>query len=137
FDAYRFRNLDFDVAVEIIARNVELHRPAFLHRDVECARGEFRHAARRVDVYLPFGDLGEYRHLLGFLKPAQPHRQTAGFGRDAHHRRMRPVSGGDRGHEIGDAGAVLPDAYAVLTGDARVTIGHVRGVLLVRDGNEA
>jgi hypothetical protein len=132
------RRHDFVIAfaVIVIARNVELHRAALVHRDSESPVHEFRHAQRRIHVHLVFGDLREDRHLLGFLEAAQPHREAAGFGRDAHHRRMRPVRGGDAGHEIGDAGAVLCDAHAVPAGDARIAVGHVRGVLLVRDGNE-
>ena len=47
-------------------------------------------------------------------------------------RRMRPVRGGHRGHEIGDAGAVLRDADAVPAGHARIAVGHVAAALLVR-----
>ncbi len=136
FDALRLRDLVIAFTVEIVARDVELHRAALGQRDVERARGEFGHAQRRIDVHLPLGDLGENRHLLGFLETAEPHRQAARLGRDRHHRRVRPVGGGDAGHEIGDAGAVLRDAHAVLAGDARIAVGHVRGVLLVGDGNE-
>ena len=50
---------------------------------------------------------------------------------------MRPVGRRDAGDEVGDAGAVLRDAHAVLAGDARVAVGHMRRVLLVRHRNEA
>ena len=50
---------------------------------------------------------------------------------------MRPVGGRNRGHEIGDAGAVLADADALAAADPRVAVGHVGGALLVDRGNEA
>ena len=50
---------------------------------------------------------------------------------------LRPVRRRDGRHEIGDARAVLRNAHAVFARDARITVRHVRRVLLVRDRNEA
>src|SRR5262249_8484165 len=50
---------------------------------------------------------------------------------------MRPVGGGDRGHEIGDARAVLGDADALAVAGPAVAIGHMARALLVGDGDEA
>ena len=71
---------------------------------------------------LKFGYLGKYRQLFGFLKTAQSQTHTAGFGRDSHNRRMRPIGGGDGGYEIGNAGPVLGDANAVFATGARIAI---------------
>ena len=136
-DRERPRNLALDVAVEEVARNVELRRPHLEHRAIECAARQFRHARPVVHVRLVLGDLREDRQLLGLLEAAEAERHRAGFRRDDDDRRMRPVRGRGRRHEIGDAGAVLRDADAVPAGHARIAVGHVAAALLVRDRDEA
>ena len=111
--------------------------PRLRQRHVEAAPGDLGHARRVVHVPLVLGDLGEDRQLLGLLEAAEAHAHRAGLGRDHHHRRMRPVGGCRRGHEVGDAGAVLRDAHAVAARDARIAVGHVAGALLVHGRDEA
>ena len=78
-DRQRTRNLAFDVAVEIVARNVELRRPQLEQRAIERARGELGHARAVVHVRLVLGDLGEDRQLLGLLEAAQAERHRCPF----------------------------------------------------------
>ena len=136
-DAHRRLDRRLDVAVEIVARNVELARAHLEHCAVEAAARDLRHALRVVHVALVLGDLREDRELLRFLEAAEPHGHRAGLGRDEHHRRMRPVRRGDRRDEVGDARAVLRDAHAVAPRRARIAVRHVRGALLVRHRDEA
>ena len=133
------RRLDHCVAlaVEIIARDVELCRTHLEHRAIEAAASDLRHALRVVHVALVLGDLREDRQLLGFLETTEAHRHRAGLGRDEHDGRVRPVRRSNCGDEVGDARSVLRDAHAVATRGARIAIGHVRRALFVRDGNEA
>ena len=56
------------LAVEKVARNVELSRAAFDDRAIKGARGEFRHSSRVVDVSLVFGDGLEDRKLIHLLE---------------------------------------------------------------------
>ena len=101
------------LAVEQVARDVELGRAALEHGIVEAARQQLGDPRLLRAVDLVLGDLLEERQLLGLLESAQALRVGAGLGGDHHHRAVRPVGGGDRGHEVGDAGAVLGDADAV------------------------
>ncbi len=85
---------------------------------------------------LVLGDLGEDRQLLGLLEAAEPDGGRARLWRDGDNRRVRPVSRRYRCHEIRDAGAVLPDAYAMAATNAGITIGHVRGSLFMHGRNK-
>jgi hypothetical protein len=136
-DADRRGDVVVGLAVEMVARDVELRRAHLQHRPVEAARGDLRHALRAADVALELGDLREDRQLLGLLEAAQAHAQAAGLRRDDDHRAVRPVGGGNGRDEVGDARPVLGDADAVAAGDARIAVGHVRRALLVHRGNEA
>ena len=136
-DLDRLRDGDVDLAIEQVARDVDLGRPALGQRVVEAAAGQLGDAPVVADMALELGDLGKDRQLLGLLETAQAHAVGAGLRRDHHHRRMRPIGGRDRGHEVGDAGAVLRDAHALLAADPRIAVGHVAGALLVRDRDEA
>jgi len=78
---------------------------------------QFGDAVRPVDVDLELGDLGEDRHLVGLLEPAEAGPGRTRLRRDSHHRRVRPVGGGNTGHEVGDAGAVLSYAHTMAAGD--------------------
>ncbi len=137
FDLLRLWNGDVHLAVEIVARDIDLCWPALGQRDVEGAVGQLGKPVGPVHMHLVLGDLLEERHLLGLLEAAEANRAAARLRRDRDHRRMRPVGGRDRGHEIGDAGPVLGDADAVAVGHARIAVGHVGRVLLVRDADEA
>ena len=132
----RLRDLGLDLAVEVVARNVQLRRPHFGHRAIETASGEFGHARRVRDVALILGEFLEHRQLLGFLKPAQANAHRAGFRRDDHHRAMRPIRGGNRGDAVADAGAVLADHHAMTAGHPRITVGHMPGALLMHYRNQ-
>ena len=136
-NAARGRDLVVGLAIEIVARNVELGRAALAHGHVEAARGQFRHARMLGDMGLVFGDLGEDRQLLGLLEAAEAHGGGAGLGRDHHDGRMGPVGGGRRGHEIGDARSVLRDADAMAPRHPRIAVGHVARALFVDGRNEA
>ncbi len=130
-------DLDVDLAVEVVARDVELRRAALGERPVKAAPGEFGDAAGTADVSLVLGDLGEDRQLLGLLEPAEAHGRRAGLRRNGHDRRMGPVGRRDRGHEIRNARSVLADAHALSAAHPRVAVGHVRRALLVHRGDEA
>ncbi len=136
-NAHRLRHLDVDLAIEEIARDVELRRAALQHGVIEAARGQFRQAVLARNVGLIGGDLLEEGELLSLLEATQALGVGAGLGRDADDRRVGPVSGGDGGDEVGDAGPVLGDAHAMSAADARVAVGHVRRALLVLYGDEA
>ena len=136
-DADRLRDFVVGGAVEIVARDVELGRPHLQHRPIEAASGDLGHAPRIVHVTLVFRDVGKDRQLLGFLKTAESHRHGAGFGRDHHHRTVRPVGGGDGSDEIGDAGSVLRHADAVPSAGPGVAVRHMARTLLVHDRDEA
>jgi hypothetical protein len=126
-----------DVAVEVVARDVELGRAHFVHGAVEAAAGEFGHALGIVDVALVLGEFLEHRQLVGFLEAAEAHAHGAGFGGDDHHRAVRPVGGGDGRDAVADAGAVLADDHAVAARDAGIAVGHVAGALLVHHRDQA
>ena len=64
-------NLVIGLAVEIVARNVELRRAALGHRHVETAGEQFGHARMLGDMRLIFGDFREDRQLLGLLETAK------------------------------------------------------------------
>ena len=127
-------DFDADLAVEQVARDVELRGPKFRMGAVEAARGELGHAFVVVHVALVLGELLEHRQLVGFLETAQALAHGAGFGGDQHHRAVRPVGGGDRRDAIADAGTVLTDHHTVATTGAGIPIGHVAGALLVHHG---
>ena len=126
-----------ELAVEVVARDVDLHRTALRHRDRERPVGELGDPIRPAHVGLEPGDLREDRHLIGLLEATQTHARAAGLRGDGDHRGVGPVGGGDRGHEVGDPRTVLADADAVAIGRPRVAVGHVGGVLLVGHGDEA
>jgi hypothetical protein len=71
-DADRLRDLAFDLAVEEIARDVQLRRTHLEDRAIERARSELGHPRRIVHVRLVLGDLREDRQLVGLLEPAKP-----------------------------------------------------------------
>ncbi len=134
--AVRFRNLGLDFTIKIVARDVQLRRPHFRHGAVEAAARIFGHAGRMGDVALIFREFLEHRQLVRFLEAAQAHAHRARLRRDDDDRGMRPVGGGDGGHAIADAGAVLADDHAMAARDAGIAVGHVAGALLVHDGNQ-
>ena len=85
---------------------------------------------------LKLGDLGKDRQLLRLLEAAMAHGGAARLRRDDDHRRMSPIGGGDGGHKIGDARAVLGDAHALAVADAAVAVCHVARALFMGNGNE-
>ncbi len=78
-------NLGLDLAVEVVARDVQLRGAHLGHCAVKAPSGEFGHAGGVGDVALIFGELLEHRQLPGFLKAAQADAHGAGFRRDDHH----------------------------------------------------
>ncbi|OEZ65410.1 hypothetical protein JANLI_04390 [Janthinobacterium lividum] len=134
--AVRFRDFRLDFAIKIVARDVQLRRAHFRHGAVKAAAREFGHAGRIGDVALVFGEFLEHRQLVRFLETAQAHAHRARLRGNDHDRGMRPVGGGDGGHAITDAGAVLADDHAMAARDAGIAVGHVAGALLVHDGNQ-
>ncbi len=136
-EAARLRDLDVDLAVEVVTRDVQLGRAHFRGGAVEAAGGELGHACRVGDMTLVLGELLEHRQLVGFLEAAQADAHGAGLGRDDHHRAVGPVGSGDRGHAVGDAGAVLADHHTVAARHAGVAVGHVAGALFVHHRDQA
>ncbi len=136
-DADRLRNLDLDVAIEKVARNVELRRSHLQQRAIEAARRDLRDTLRVHHVTLILGDLREDRQLFSFLKTTQAHRHRAGFRRDHHDRRVRPIGSGDPGHEVGNSRTVLTDTDTMAARHPRVAVGHMHSALFVRHRNEA
>jgi phosphotransacetylase len=115
-DADGLRDLALDVAVEEVARDVELRGAHLEHGAVEAARRDLGHPRLVVHVALELGDLREDGQLLGLLEAAQAQRVRPRLGRDHDDGRVRPVRGGDAGHEVGDARPVLRDAHAMAPG---------------------
>ena len=60
-DADRRRDRGLEVAIKVVARDVELRWAHLEHRAVEAARRDLGHAPRVVHVTLVFGDLREDR----------------------------------------------------------------------------
>ena len=112
-DLLRRRDLIIGLAIEIVAGNVELRRPALGGRHRKAAREQFCEARMLGDMRLVFRDLREDRQLLGLLEAAEPHRAASRLRRDGDDGRVRPIGGGDGGDEIGDARPVLRDADAM------------------------
>ncbi len=123
-------NID-DLCPEI-ARHVDLRRgrSAFrLHDDAVQRLGD----AGRIAHFFLIGDhVLEEGHLLNFLETALTDGFVRGLRRDQQQRRVVPVSGFDRRHEVGDAGAVLGDHHRHLAGGACVSVGHHASVTLMR-----
>jgi len=130
-------DLRLDLAVEVVARDVDLDGTVLRLGDVEGPSKQLGHPFGTVDLDLPPGDLREDRQLLRLLEAPQPDPQRPDRRGDHHHGRVRPVGGGDGGHEVGDARPVLADADGRPAGDAAPAVGHVRRVLLVGDRDEA
>jgi hypothetical protein len=137
FDADGLRDFHRDVAVEQIARDVELRRAHLQQRAVKGAGGQFGHALVVGDMRLVLGELGEHRQLSRLLEAAQALGEGARLGRDHHHRAVCPVGRRNRGHGVADAGAVLANDHAVASAHTRIAVGHVAGALLVHHGNQA
>ena len=78
-DRDRPRDLALDVAVEEVARDVELRRAHLEQRAVERAAGQLGHARLVVHVRLVLGDLREDRQLLGLLEAAEAERHRCRF----------------------------------------------------------
>jgi hypothetical protein len=81
-DTLRAGDPAVDLAVEIVARDVELRGLALGQRHVAAAPRELGHAGRVVHVPLVLGNLGEDRQLIGLLEATEPHAHRAGLGRD-------------------------------------------------------
>ena len=130
-------DLALDFAVEIVTGNVQLGGTHLGHGAVKHATRELGHALGVADMALVLGELLEHGQLIGFLEAAQAHAHGAGFGGDDHHGAVGPESGGDAGHAVADAGAVLTDDHTVATRNAGVAVGHMGRALLVDNGDQA
>ena len=130
------RNLYGNLAVEQVARNVQLCRAKLRMGTIKTARGVFGHAFVVVHVPLVLGELLEHGQLIGFLEAAQTLAHGAGLRRNQHNRAVRPVGSGNGGDAIADARAVLSDHHAVAAAGARVAVGHVARALLVHHRDE-
>ncbi len=137
FDADGFGDLDVDLAIEAVARDVELGGAHLEDRPVEATGGELGHALLVDDMALVLGELLEHRELVGLLEAAEADAHGAGLGGDDDDGAVGPEGGGDGGHAVGDAGAVLADDDAVAAADPGEAVGHVGGALFVDDGHEA
>ena len=129
-------NFDVDVAIEPVARNVDLGRAHVRDGTIKSTCGDLGHALLVVDLTLVLGELFEHRKLVGFLETAQADSARAGLRSDDDDRRVRPERCGDSGDTVGNTGTVLPDHDAMATRHSGVTVGHVRGTLLVHDRDE-
>ena len=114
---HRRRDLDVDVTVEAIARDVELGRPDLRHRPVEAASGDLRHPVLVGDVPLVLHELLEHGQLVGLLETTQALPHGAGLRSDHHDGAVGPERCCDRSDTVGDAGAVLADHHTVLAAD--------------------
>jgi hypothetical protein len=129
-------DLGVELTEEVIARDVDLHRPALRHRDGEGAMRKLGDPIRSTDVRLELRDVREDRELVGLLEATQSHGGTAGLRSDCDDGRVRPIGGRDRGDEVRDARSVLGHADAVPSAGPGVAVGHVGGVLLVSHRDE-
>ena len=135
----RHRAGDFrlDLAIEVVARDVELRGAHFRQCPVKAAPGVFGHARRVVDVRLILGEFLEHGQLVAFLKAPQPHRARTGLGRNDDHRTVRPVCRRNGRDTVADARTVLPDDHALAAAGTRVAVCHVGRTLLMHHRNEA
>ncbi len=109
---------------EVIARHVDLCRSRVALRVHDDAVEDLGHTRRIPDFFLVAHHVLEQGHLFHFLETALPDRPVGRLRRDQQQRRMVPVGGLHRRHEIGDTGAVLGNHHRHLAGSARVAVGH-------------
>jgi len=118
-DAQRRGDRRLDVAVEIVARDVELHGPISSIARVEAVVPRSRPCASGLLTwpwnFVIFEKIGNW----SFPGNRQGRGHRAGLGRDEHHRRVRPVGRGDRGDELVMPGRVLRDAPRPCRPEAR------------------
>ena len=126
------RKLDVDHLGPVVPRHVDLGGRTAAPGLLDDAVQNLRHPRRVAHLLLVADHLLEQLHLRDFLKPALPDRLVRGLRRHQQERRVVPVGGLDRGHEIGDAGAVLRDRHRHLAGGARVAVGAHAGIALMR-----
>ncbi len=130
-------DLAVDLLVEVVARDVDLHRAVLGQRDAEGGAERLGHPVGARHLHLVLGDRPEDRKLVDLLKAVKTAARGHGRRSDDHDRRVRVIRGGDRRDDVGDAGTVLARAHARDAGHARIAVGHVAGGLLVADGDEA
>ena len=126
------RQLDIDLPGPEIARHVDLRRRGEALRVLDHPIEHLRHARGVAHLLLVADHLLEERHLRHLLEPALADGLVRRLGRHEEQRRVVPVGGLHRGHEIGDAGAVLADAHGDLAAGAGVAVAHEARVALVR-----
>ena len=126
------RQIDIDHLRPEIPRDVDLRRRRAAMRLFNHAVQHFSHARRIANLLLIADDVGEQAHLLHFLKAALTDRLVRRLRGHQQHRRVVPIGGFDRRHEVGDAGAVLGDRHAHLARRAGVAVGAHAGVALMR-----
>ena len=102
-------DLDIDVTVEAVTRNVQLGWTHFAECTIEAARRDLGHPSFVVDVALILGELFEHGQLVGFLETTEADAHGAGLGRDDHDGRVGPERSSNGGYAVGDAWSVLPD----------------------------
>ncbi len=129
--AFQFDDLgqvDVDDLGPEIARHVDLRRAGAAPGFGDHAVQDLGDAGRVADFFLVADHVFEQGHLRDFLEPALADGLVGGLRRDQQHRGVVPIGGLDRGHEVGDAGAVLGHAHGHLAGRAREAVGHHAGV---------
>ena len=125
------RQLDVDLLGPEIARHVDLRRRRLADRVLDHPVEDLGHARGVAHLLLVADHLLEQRHLRHFLEAALADGLVGRLGRHQQQRGVVPVRGLHRGHEVGDAGAVLADAHGDLAGGAGVAVAHEAGVALV------
>ena len=118
-NALRARDLAVDLAIEVVARDVELGGPALGHRHVEAARGELGHARMLFTWPWYLVILEKIGSCSVSWKPPRPMVPEPVSGVTTTTGECAQIGRRGRGHEVGDAGTVLGDAHAMAAGDAR------------------
>ena len=127
------RQVNVDHLSPEIARHVDLGRSRGAFRLQDHAVQYFGHARRIADLFLIGDHVLEQFHLLDFLKAALTDGLVGRLRRDQQQRRVVPVGGFHRRHEVGDARAVLRHHHRHLARRAGKAVGHHAAVAFVGD----
>ena len=131
-NAHDLRQVNIDHLGPEVPRYVDLCR----RRAAECLLDDpvqhFSDPRRVTHFFLVADHVFEQRHLLDFLEATLPDGLVRSLRGHQQQRGVVPVSGLDRGHEVGDTWAVLRNCHGHLARGAAVAVCRHPGVTLVR-----
>ena len=114
-----------------VARHVDLRRRRAAARLLDHPVQHLGDADRVAHLLLVADHVREEAHLRDLLEAALSDGPVRRLRRHQEQRRVVPVGGLDRRHEVGDARPVLGDAHRHLAGRPPVAVRHHPGVALV------